>query len=335
MFSFIRHVPLTIVLTASFSASPAAELLHYYDFENGYDDLAGGANGTAGSEVEGTDGFDDGEAAFFPGNLSTGGPFDQEGYLNLDPVISGVDGDFSFSYWVKLEADDATTDPRGIFDFSGDGGDGPQSLFIQQGANADKMAFRVDGTGTSFALALIDVPEDASWFFVTATFSPGGELLVYLDGNLEATIDAGSVTEVIWDFQQYIGAFNVNGLAAARGTNGAVDDFAIYSGILTPAEVSGLVNQTLSPADFGLIQGNFSVTGITVTDTEATVTFTSRTGREYRIFGGDELSDPANWDEATAAPLPGTGESLSVPLSLTPGSPRFFYQVREFPLTKP
>lgn len=72
--------------------------------------------------------------------------------------MGAIIGEFSFSYWVKLPVDN-NTDPRGVFDFSGDGGDGPQSLFIQAGANPNRLAFRVDGAGSANALALVDVPE--------------------------------------------------------------------------------------------------------------------------------------------------------------------------------
>ena len=312
---------------------PAAELAHYFDFESGFDDLAGGSDGTAGAEVETTEGFDGGVAAFFPSQLSTP-PFDDRGYVELTPAITDLTGEFSFSYWVKLEVD-GTTNARGIFDFSNDGGDGPQSLFIQTGVNANKLAFRVDGLGSQAAVALIDVPEDNTWFFITATFSPGNELRVYLNGALQATIDASLVTGVVWEPVQYLGAFNVNGVEGARGTQGGLDDFAIYSGLLTPAEITGLFERSLSPRDFGLDTGGFSVTGFEVTETTANLTFTSRTAKEYRIFAGNDLSDPASWAEATTGAVLGTGEALRVPLAITPAQPTLFYQVREFSAPNP
>jgi hypothetical protein len=202
--------------------------------------------------------------------------------------------------------------------------------------NANKLAFRVDGPGESNALALIDVPEDNSWFFITATFEPGNELRVYLNGTLEASIDASPVVNVVWEPSlQYLGAFNINGVQSARGTNGAVDDFAIYEGLLTPAEVTGLFNRTLSPRDFGLTSGDFSVTGFTVEGTTATLTFNSRAGREYRVFEGSDLEDLPSWTEATEDAVSGSGEAIAIPLEIQPGHPIRFYQVRESPITNP
>ena len=80
---------------------------------------------TAGAEVTTSVGFDGGTAATFVSGIEGGGAFDETGYVALDSSISSVTGEFSLSYWVKLSVD-ATTTPRGIFDFSGDGGDGPQ-----------------------------------------------------------------------------------------------------------------------------------------------------------------------------------------------------------------
>lgn len=236
-------------LLASPTALPGAAVLHYYDFESNFDDQVGSANGSAGAEV-GTvtgGGFDSGNAASFPGSLSGGGVFGPAGYVGLSPNVSSLTGAFSFSYWVRLNVD-ASTEPRGIFDFSGDGGDGPQSLYIQNGANAGRLAFRVDGAGSSNSVAFADVPEDGSWFSVIATFDPASNLDLFIDGALEATVPATGVTPATWSTDQYLGAFNVNGVASARGVDGDLDDFAIYDDILSPAQISGLADGSLSPA---------------------------------------------------------------------------------------
>ncbi|BDS08918.1 hypothetical protein NT6N_39580 [Oceaniferula spumae] len=221
-------------------------LLHYWDFEGGYNDKAGASNGTAGAEVSTITGQDGNTGAFFPSAVTGGGAFDSTGYVDIAPATN-VSGAFSMSYWVQLPAD-TSTDGRGIFDFSGDGGDGPQSLFIQSGGNAGNLAFRVDGSGTSNAVAFVTVPEDNSWFHIAANFDPSGNLAVYLNGTPSASVLASGVADATWDVDQYLGAFNVNTLAT-RGLNGGLDDVAIFSGLLTESEISGLADRSLTPPD--------------------------------------------------------------------------------------
>ena len=248
IFSFAEQITKSFGLLPGFLffaiQAPAAELAHYFDFETGFDDLTGGTNGTAGTEVETTAGFDGGNAAFFRSELSSP-PFDDRGHLALTPPIADLSGEFSFSYWVRLNSD-PSTNARGIFDFSGDGGDGPQSLYIQSGAQAGRLAFRVDGAGTSNLVAFSDVPEDGSWFSVIANFDPAGQLEVYINGTLQGTA-SGAFTSAPWSADQYLGAFNVNGIAAPRGVDGDLDDFAVYEGLLSSAEIAGLSSGTLSP----------------------------------------------------------------------------------------
>ena len=228
-----------------------ADLVHYYDFEENSNDRVGSSNGTDGAEVTTSAGFDGNTAATFPSGLARGNPFDDTGYIDLDPAIADVSGEFSFFSRVKLEVDE-TTNPHGIFDFSGDGRDGPQSLFIQSGGNENRMAFRVDGEGSSNVVAFVEVPENDTWFFITATFVPGGDLKIYLNGEIKETLPAGLVLDVSWDSQPYLGAFNVNS-NTNRGLARSLDDFAIYSGVPTDFEASSLFDGTLFPTGH---QGN-------------------------------------------------------------------------------
>lgn len=240
--------PILAALVAACPALQGASLVHYYSFESDFNDAVGSANGTAGAEV-GTatgNGFDGGNAASFPGTLSGGGAFGPAGYVSLSPNVPTLSGAFSFSFWARLNID-ASTNPRGVFDFSGDGGDGPQSLYIQNGPNANKLAFRVDGLGTGNAVAFSDVPEDGSWFSVIANFDPSGNLDVYIDGTLDGSVPVTGFTSASWSADQYLGAFNVNSTAPARGLDGELDDFAIYDGLLTSAEIVGLSSGNLSP----------------------------------------------------------------------------------------
>ncbi|MEM7315796.1 MAG: hypothetical protein AAF497_21880, partial [Planctomycetota bacterium] len=132
--------------------SIAAEVQHFWDFEGAepYGDRVGLADGsvTDPTTVVQDVGHDGGSA------LRTIDLVDTDDFVEIDDsqFEQPMTGDFSMSYWFNIE-DDFFTDPRGIFDFSGDGSDGVQSLFIDAGGNADNLAFRVDGT-SGFALAL-------------------------------------------------------------------------------------------------------------------------------------------------------------------------------------
>jgi|GEM_PF-5615130 len=258
------HVALAAaVLSTSAGHSQTADIKHFWDFETGYDDGVGSANGIAGAEVSTATGHDGGTACFTPSALPGDVVFDEPGYVDIDPAITSIgDGTtpFAFSYWVRLDFDD-TTNPRGIFDFSGDGGDGPQSLFIQaDNANKDMMAFRVDGAG--FAVAFADVSAfegtaespEGTWFFVVANFDPSGALAIHINGEAVpvATASAGGVGTVNWDPDQYLGAFNVNPAKPTsinRGLLGAIDDMAVYSGLLTTDQIAGLYAGTTAPTD--------------------------------------------------------------------------------------
>ena len=125
-------------------AAQNATVLNYWDFETDYADKAGTADGTAGTEVTTTTGHDGGTALFAPDSLAGGGAFDNRGYVDLAGagVFNSGTAAFSMSFWFKI-ADDGGTNARGLFDFSGNGGDGPQSLYI---GTTNNLAIRIDGT---------------------------------------------------------------------------------------------------------------------------------------------------------------------------------------------
>jgi len=231
---------LFVALAATALPAMSATLVHYWDFEGGYADKAGSADGTAGAEVSTSTGWDGNTAAQFPGAVSGGGAFDSTGYVDIT-VGTPVAGAFTMSYWIKI-ADDGGTNARGIFDFSGDGGDGPQSLYIGGTGN---LAFRVDGLSGGGA-ALAPLAEDDLWHFVVASYDPTNGIEVHIDGFGVDASNPSTYGTVNWDPDQYLGAFNV-GTNVDRGLDGSLDDVAIYDGLLTESQINGLFNGTLSP----------------------------------------------------------------------------------------
>ena len=157
-------------------------------------------------------------------------------HLVLDSAELYDPGDeaFSIAYWVRLP-DDSSSDPRGIFDFSGNGRDGVQSLYI---GTTGELAFRIDFPGSGFSLAKIPADlEDGEWHSVVATYDPATGLEVHLDGfgvDGSAAPVAGLVS---MDSSCYIGSFNFTGQPGTKGLGGNIDDLAIYSGVLDEEEI--------------------------------------------------------------------------------------------------
>lgn len=246
----MKSTPILVGMVAllPLTAPGAALVQNYWDFEGNFNDKVGSANGSAGSEVTTTTGHGgSGTASTYPSTLSGGGAFDSDGYTDIAPTVpsSGTNA-FSMSYWFKI-ADDSSTNPRGIFDFSGNGGDGPQSLYI--GSN-NSIAFRVDGT-TGGGAALYNNGgtgfEDGQWHFVAATYDPSNGIELHVDGFGVDGSNGSTYGTINWDADQYLGAFNVNDSETARGLDGSLDDVAIYSGILSESEITGLANGSLTP----------------------------------------------------------------------------------------
>ncbi|XAL98015.1 LamG domain-containing protein [Phycisphaeraceae bacterium D3-23] len=242
-------LPAAAAALAFAGGASAANLVNYWSFEAGFGDSVGSGGGTAGSEVTTGTGHDGNTAAVFPAALSGGGPYNADGYVDTTGVT--VSGAFAFSYWFNI-SDDGTTDPRGIFDMSGNGGDGPQSLYI---GNSDSLAFRVDGDGGTGGAALYDNGgagfEDGQWHFVVGNYDPVTGITLHVDGS-GVDASAGGFGNATFDADQYLGAFNVGDPVtgpAVRGLNGSLDDVALYSGTLTAAEIDGLFAGTIQPTD--------------------------------------------------------------------------------------
>gem|GEM_PF-5061716 len=325
----------------SMLAAQDAMLIHYWDFEEELPEVPdnqGSSVGTAGEEVVVTEGHDGQQAVFFPSALQGNLAFDEKGYVDIEPIVSDVPQAFSMTYWVKLNIDE-TTNPRGIFDFSGNGNQGVQSLFIQSGANADRMAFRVDGANglSNAAVAFAEVPEDESWFFVAATFNPVGDLGVHINGyGIDASASGLSVGDSTWDFDQYLGAFNVQPGSVTtinRGLNGSLDDVAIYSGILTQEEIDGLFSETLKPSEIGLtglLPGELEISSVQFDRAigQTTLVFKSAVGKSYRVLGGVDLANTSSWSEVSITEIIGTGDWMTFTHSPENPDQRYFYLIR-------
>lgn len=234
----------------------AASIIHSWDFEGDYLDKAGAADGsvTGGTTVGTTTGFDGGTAAVFQHSVSGVNDTVSIAHTAASPTITTPISGFSITYWFKI-ADDGLTGAagnRGFFDFSGNATDsGYQGLYL----GAGQLNFRIDEGGTSSTAAIITTSavsvEDNDWHHIALTFTPNagaGGFAAYLDGAALTNINAnggntnGFDGDIDAQDNPYLGSFNFGGTTENKGLNGALDEFQIWSGVLTPAEISALAS---------------------------------------------------------------------------------------------
>lgn len=238
------HVMLFVLLPVAVPAAYGQNVVHYWNFESNFDDQVGSAHGTVTAQTTVT--FDvghDGNSAMRAQALTNS----EDDFVSIDSSQTFNPGSnpFSFSYWFKIE-NDGTSNPRGLFDFSGDGFDGAQSLYI---GTTDNLAFRVDAVGGGAPALVATNFEDGNWHFIVATYDPVTGTEVHVDGpGVEAT--AGGFGSVTFDTNQYLGTFNFSN-PDNKGLDGLLDDLAIYNGILNNNQIQGLFDGFLNPTDIG------------------------------------------------------------------------------------
>ena len=297
----------------------AAELKHFWDFEGEqwWLDKKGTAHGDKPSDTatlereEGHGGM--GESLKVVTKINGG---DDQLNLAADQIFQPGEESFSFFFWVRLP-DDMTTDPRGIFDFSGNGRDGVQSLYI---GTTEELALRIDFPGSDFSLVKIPVElEDGEWHSVAATYDPTDGLKVHIDGfGVDGSAPAVDAS-VSMAADCYIGSFNFTGNPRNNGIGGNVDDFAIYSGVLTEEEITALSKPPEKP--------ELQIETVTVAEDGMTITWNGQDGEIYQVWRSSDLETWIEMDDGVIAGPEG-GSYLVEPEELILG--RMFLQVRQF-----
>ena len=312
---------LSSIFALSISAEAQVELKHFWNFEE--DDLGIAATGEIDgsiadpTNIEAQPGHtEDSTAVFFP--ISTTGDADLIKF-DGDTLFQPETTAFSVSFWIKMP-DDSTTDPRGIFDFSSNGGSGVQSLFI---GTTGELAFRIDFMTGGFALVKIaENLEDDEWHFVVATYDPESGLEVHLDG-FGSDGSSPSTGTVPFNSESYLGAFNFTGATSNKGLGGLLDDFAIYSGKLDETQITSLFDKTASPLDYLPFTAPLVITSLTHGPTENVITWSSQLGTTYSIW---ESPDLENWLELDDA-IDGTNEPINYTHEFAEKSERIFYRI--------
>lgn len=300
-----------------FEVGIAAELRHFWDFEGEqwWLDKEGEAHGVEPSDrttlrIEpgvGGVGQSVGVATAIRGG-------DDHLVVAADELFQPGDEAFSFFFWVRMP-DDMTTDPRGIFDFSGNGGDGVQSLYI---GGSGELAFRIDFPGAGNALAKVPIDlEDGEWHSVAATFDPQGRLELHIDGfGVDGFADAVN-GPVSMASDAYLGSFNFTGTAKNNGIGGNIDNFAIYSGILSEAEITALSTPLERP--------DLRIETITLADDGLTITWNGLEGEAFEVWSSQDLD---NWVEIDDSVLVGPEGAIYTVNFGEVNPSRIFLQVR-------
>ena len=319
----IKMTGLISLFAAQFSGvGMSADLVHFWDFEGEqwWLDKAGDAHGDEPAEtttlkIEGGVGE---RGASMKVNSEIGGGDDQL-FIAADELFQPGEEAFSMFFWIRMP-DDLTTDPRGIFDFSENGGDGVQSLYI---GTAGDLAFRIDFPGLDFALVRVPIElEDGEWHSVAATYDPQGQLEVHIDGfGVDGSVDAlpGAVSMA---GEGYLGSFNFTGTTGSKGLGGSIDDFAIFSGVLTEEEIMALSTPPDPPA-----KPDLEIETITVGEDGVTITWEAQ---ENEFFSVWQSSDLVTWGEVDDSVVAGA-EGGSYTLEFGGAKPeRIFLQIRRW-----
>lgn len=328
---------LVACLTPSLTAAEPAVARHLWNFENEdarYADQIGTVHGSVSGATTITisPGHEVGGSAMKTVASITGA----NDFVALNGDAPGFfepgTGAFSMSLWFRMPT--ATTNNRGIFDFSGNSQDGPQMLLTA----ANSLNFRVDGSGAYNLVAMIpsSTVEDDQWHFVVAVYDPAletGTLKVYLDGaTATATASRGTTpaTTVNSPSACWLGTFNYGGVTQSNGTDGDLDDLAYYSGALTEQQIGQLLAGTLKPGDLAPPPQPPVIT-LTSYQRDAdsgtsTIAWLSETETEYTVWGSTNLKD---WTEVTVSTVIGTGGEVQFEHTPPANTPIYFYKVRD------
>lgn len=200
-------------------------------------------SGTASDSAGAASGTLVGPAVMINGGIA-GGALDTRngGWADMGNVFPMLGTSFSMSLWIKTtDASSASTiiagkHSTGTFN-------GYMMRANRDTANygvATRASFYQSNSPANTAVGTSSVT-DGSWHHLTAVYVLGGNLSLYVDGGLQATI--GTVG-IINNSAQFVvgGAFTPSASAVVNYYRGLVDELQLFDRALTPAEVTFLKN---------------------------------------------------------------------------------------------
>ena len=207
----------------------------------------------------------------------------------------------SVSIWVRLNT---TSTNAQIWDFAIDTDNRIQLQYKHTG-NEYNFTFKGDGTGkTAVQRPGVSHENDNTFHHIVCTWDKGddNEMKIYVDGSLGATTGLATVA-LVGDFggtpDSTVGPDGTGGVEILSGTSfngsadltGFLDDFVLYSDVLTVEEVNQLYNSGVSDPtiykeyDNMIAHWKFNEgTGGTVTDTRGLYVGTLGTGANAPTF---------------------------------------------------
>jgi subtilisin-like proprotein convertase family protein len=141
-----------------------------------------------------------------------------------DSATLDVGDSFSVEGWVKRSS---TTKATELFNKGANG----LQLTVMNAGSGNQVWLRKAGV-TTIAHSTVGVPADGAFHHIVATKNGPGSALIYIDGVEAGTVQVGGGVQAIQNT-----TFPLT-FAGAGSTPTVFDEFALYDGVLTPAEVA-------------------------------------------------------------------------------------------------
>lgn len=320
------------------SFSPAAEVIHYWDFDTQENDVPSDLVGGVATSATGNPVVSVHETygeAYAGAGKSLNSELLTSDFLVADvfnPVAGGDSamqfgtGSFSFSYW-SWDASDLDGDVRGprVFDCLNNTNTGIQLASNASGIFNYRMDDDLGGVIISNNLLGAITQDDAKWIHVAVNVDRENNLAeIFFDDTSQGSYDLSALTGNILPSQDMlIGVINGGGGAGAAQQCG-LDDLAFYTGLLTEADRAGLAAGTTTPAT--ITEGPaipFKITSVEIDD-EGVVSMTWNSVPD-QLYAVDFSVDMRAWQELLDEHPSGGAETS---FQHTPGVARAFYRVR-------
>jgi hypothetical protein len=207
-----------------------------YHFDEGSGTTAGDSSGNNDGTIYG--------ATWSTGKIGTHSLFFNgiDNYVGMgdNPNLDMGTSDFTLAAWVNLDSS-STTAYSTIIGKGGTADSNPGYWLFYHNANQN-IDFRMgEGISRVRAYGSTDI-KDSSWHHIAVTADRDGLATIYVDGYPDGSASISSKDGLSLD--------TTSGFSIGSGYwYGNIDEVRVYTRVLTPQEILGLVNQNSHPAD--------------------------------------------------------------------------------------